>query len=116
MLQTVLGALGAIALWLAWELIGSIVGDTLGVILRPITRPLWRAAVCARSPWPLALMLSIGVAAVLGSFVLMPRDKPWGAIGLVLFFSGTTLTLMAPLLWRDARAEAVTLEASRPVI
>jgi hypothetical protein len=116
MLRTVLGGLGAIALWLAWEFIGSLVGEALGVLLRPITRPLWRTLVRAHSPWPLALMLSTGVAAFVGGIVLMSRDKPSGLLGLVLFFAGALLTLMAPLLWRDARVEAVTRDASRPVI
>jgi hypothetical protein len=106
MLHTVLGAVGAVALWLAWELLGSAVAEVLDVLLRPITRPIWRRIVHARTPWPLALMLSIGVTAVVGSLSLMPRDKPWGAIGFLLFFAGSTLTLMAPLIWRDARVEA----------
>ena len=115
MRHTLFGALGVVALWLFWEIIGDLVGEALGFVLRPVTRPVWRILVSARSPWPLAIMLLIGTAAVIGSFVLMPRDTPSGALGLCLFFGGVALTLVAPFLWRDARAEA-RRATSRPVL
>jgi cyanate permease len=71
----------------------------------------------ARWPWPLLLMLIIGITAAVTGVRLMSAADWRGAIGLLLFFGGVGLSLFAPLLWRDAKRESASGELrSRPVV
>ena len=118
MLHTLFAGVLAVVAWLAWMLLGQFVGEVLGYLMRPVTRPLWQMIVRARYPWPLGLMLLTGVASSAGGLVLMRHDDWRGSAGLLLFFGGAGLALLAPLLWRDAKVEAARSaeRLSRPVV
>jgi hypothetical protein len=118
MFHTLLAGAVAVVAWLAWHIVGDVVGEAFGYALRPLTRPLWRAVVRARFPWPLALGLLGGVGAAVAGVRLMHYEDWRATAGGLLFFGGSGLALLAPLLWRDARVEAqrVTGEGSRSVV
>ena len=118
MTHSVLVLVGGILAWLGWHLFHELAGELLEVLLRPITRPLWRAIVRARWPWPLLIGLLGGVAGM-GVGIASMGSLGWrGSAGVILFFSGAALALMAPLLWRDARQQALVERKgeSRPVV
>jgi len=116
--RTVLAGIVAVVAWLAWALLGEVIGEMFGYVLRPVTRPVWRAMVSARSPWPLIVMLVIGVSTTLIALPLLSYDDWRGGTGFLLFVGGAGLALSAPFLWRDARRQAASgaEHASRPVV
>jgi hypothetical protein len=117
-IHSVIAGLVALGAWLAWHLLGDVIGEAAGYALRPITRPVWRAIVVARWPWPLFAMLALGGGAFVGGLVLIASPEWPATVGGILFFGGAGLTLFAPLLWRDAKREAAQARHpdSRPVV
>jgi hypothetical protein len=87
MFSTLLAGALATGAWLAWHILGDIVGEALG-LFRPVTRPLWRAMVEARSPWPLFAMLAIGFGTAVAGLRLMGHTDWSATVGALLFFGG----------------------------
>ena len=107
MLHSILTVVGAGLVWLAWEVIGDALGESLGVLTRPIRRPIWRVFVTASRSWPLMLMLLLGWGAAALGLLELHHDlgRWWNLTGIIALLGGCGIGLFAPLLWRDARRE-----------
>jgi hypothetical protein len=99
-----LSAIGEIFASLDWEVFFEAVGQRILRLLRPVTRPIWRAFVAARWPWPLLVVLPLGVASMLKAYTLL--SSPAGAdAGLALFFGSAGVSLLTLILWSETRRE-----------
>ena len=105
MLHWLLGIVGAGLVWLAWEVVGEIIGEAAWSASQPVRRPVWNLFVTASWPWPLVVMMLLGASAAwLGLRELRPELASWRrTIGLGAFLGGCGVALFAPFLWRDAR-------------
>ena len=103
----ILGGAGLIVSWLLCQMVADLVGEAVWEITGPLRRPIWRIFVAASWPWPLLVMLGIGVAAVIAALVVLSdlnRERP---LGIWLLLVGAAIMLVSPFLWRDARRERV---------
>ena len=111
MTSVVLPSIGALFAWLGWEILHEAVGERIVELLRPVLRPIWRAFVLARWPWPLLIVLPLGVAGVFEGYSLLSSPTRGGA-GLALFFGGAGVSILTLIVWSETRREAAITRAS----
>jgi hypothetical protein len=102
--STVLSAIGEIFASLGGEVFFEAVGQRIVRLLRPVTRPIWRAFVVARWPWPLLIVLPLGVASMLKAYALLSSPVLADA-GLAMFFGSASVSLLTLILWSETRRE-----------
>jgi hypothetical protein len=100
----VLSAIGEIFASLGGEVFFEAVGQRIVRLLRPVTRPIWRAFVVARWPWPLLIVLPLGVASMLKAYALLSSPVLADA-GLAMFFGSDSVSLLTLILWSETRRE-----------
>ena len=86
-------------------MVAELLGEAVRAVTAPLWMPLWRIFVAASWPWPLLLVMMVGMAAaVYGTWGLL--EVRWEQpVGMWLFLGGSAVVLVAPFYWRDARRE-----------
>jgi len=100
----VLSAISEIFASLGWEVFFEAVGQRIVRLLRPVTRPIRHAFVVARWPWPLLIVLPLGVAGMLKAYTLLSSPARADA-GLAMFFGSAGVSLLTLILWSETRRE-----------
>jgi hypothetical protein len=109
MLEWVIAAVLGVSAWLLWIVLEELTGTVISAVTAPVRRPIRDTFIRARRPWPLLLLLGVGLAAAATGVWTMARGEPhWvGPVGFLLFLTGSGIVISAPLLWRDARRQRV---------
>jgi hypothetical protein len=112
-ISKVFSAIGEILASLGWEVFFEAAGERLARLLRPVTRPIWHAFVGARWPWPLVIVLPLGVATMLQGYSHLSSPTRADA-ALAMFFGGALMSLLSLILWSESRRESRITRESGP--
>jgi hypothetical protein len=104
-MSSVLSAIKAIFAWLGAEVFYEVCAERIGRVLRPMMRPIRHAFVVARWPWPLLIVLPLGVASMLEAYSLLSSPTRASA-ALAMFFAGAGVSILTLVLWMETRGEA----------